>query len=214
MRRLKHYLSYGGLLVLLCSTSFTADAQGGVTDIEGNNYRTVRIGEREWMVENLRTTKFNDGTAIPNITDKKEWVHATSPGYIWYDNDISNKTVYGGLYNWQAVDTDKLCPKGWCVPTDADWTALFESLDKSEAVVKTLEQAGFSVVAGGYRYGYYWGPGTYHEKDTNGYWWTSTESTPTHIWSRTISTEKSKVYRSHFEKNNGFSVRCIKCDKK
>ncbi len=212
MRRLKQHVFYAGILLIVCGISFTASAQGSVADIEGNKYKTITIGNQEWIVENLRTTKFNDGTAIPNITDKKEWVHATSSGYIWYDNEISNKTVYGGLYNWQAVETGKLCPQGWCVPTDDDWTALCDYLGKNENVVAALETAGFSIVSGGYRYGYYWGPGTYHEKDTNGYWWTSTATTETHVWSRTISRDKSKVYRSYFEKNNGFAVRCIKCE--
>ena len=183
-----------------------------ISDIDGNEYKTLVIDKREWMVENLRTTRFNDGTIIPYITDKTEWVRVTSPAYCWYDDDISNKVDYGGLYNWQAVRTGKLCPEGWRVPTDSEWTALIEYLGGNDHAFNELEKTGFSAIPGGYRYGYYWGSGIYYEKGVNGYWWTSSESTGTHVWSRTISHEKSRAYRSYFEKNNGFSVRCVKCN--
>lgn len=183
-----------------------------ISDIEGNKYRTIVIGKQEWMAENLRTTKFNDGTAIPNFTDMTEWVRTISSAYCWYDNDISNKMIYGALYNWSAVNTGKLCPEGWRVPTDSDWIILVDYLGGSDIVVEKLERMGFSVIPGGYRYGYYWGEGIFYEKGTNSYWWTSTKATDTHIWTRTINKKNTKIYRSYFTGNNGFSVRCIKCD--
>lgn len=183
-----------------------------ITDIEGNSYRTMVIGKQEWMIENLRVATFNDGTPIPNITDKTEWMRAATPGYSWYDNDSSNKTTYGGLYNWYAVNTGNLCPKGWRVPADSDWAILLGTSDNRNTIFKNLEETGFSAIPGGYRYGYYWGTGLFYEKGANGYWWTATEATTTHGWSRTISLQKLKVYRSYFEKSNGFSVRCIKCE--
>jgi uncharacterized protein (TIGR02145 family) len=97
---------------------------GSVTDIDGNVYTTVKIGTQEWTVENLRTTKYNDGSAIPHVTDDSAWDGLTSPGYCWHDNDISYKSKYGALYNWYAIGTEKLAPTGWHVPTDADWTVL------------------------------------------------------------------------------------------
>lgn len=97
---------------------------GSVNDIEGNTYKTVVIGAQTWMAENLKTTKYNDGTAIPNVTDDNEWENLSSTAYCWYKNNINNGTTYGALYNWYAVHTGKLCPTGWHVPTDDEWTEL------------------------------------------------------------------------------------------
>jgi uncharacterized protein (TIGR02145 family) len=92
-----------------------------VTDADGNIYHTVKIGNQVWTTENLRTTKYNDGTAIPLVTDKNAWNYLTTPGYCWYDNDKNNMNKYGALYNWYAVNTGKLAPKGWHVPSDEEW---------------------------------------------------------------------------------------------
>lgn len=188
-------------------------SQTRVKDIEGNIYRSVIIGSQVWMVENLRATKFNDGVNIPNVVDEKEWVRMITAGYSWYDNDITNKNSYGGLYNFYAVVSGKLCPEGWRVPTDEDWIIFLGNFDNHEAL-RGIEEKDFQPLPGGYRYGYYWGSGSYHEKERNGYWWTATPYTATHIWTRTINFSERKFYRSYFEKNNGFSVRCIKCDDK
>jgi hypothetical protein len=173
-----------------------------LTDADGNAYNTVIIGDQEWMKENLRTTKFNDNTDIQNITELREWARATSSAYSWYDNDIANKDHYGALYNWHAVNTGKLCPDGWRIPTDQDWQKLID--------ISGATASGFSPIPGGYRFGNYWYPGDFYEQGINGYWWSGTEYTDTHAWSRTVNSEKKKVYRSFFAKNYGFSVRCIK----
>ena len=163
-------------------------------------------------MENLKVTRLNDGTAIPNITDMTEWVRTNSPSYCFYDNNISNKEEFGGLYNWDAVNTGKLCPEGWRVPTDNDWETLINYLGGNEMAAKELKKIGFFVAPGGYRYGYYWGDGIFYEKGINGYWWTSTKATDTHIWSRTINYKNARIYRSYFSGNNGFYVKCIKCN--
>ena len=96
-----------------------------VTDIDGNIYNTVQIGNQCWMKENLKTTTYQNGTQIPNITDNGDWENLTSGAYVWYDNDISWKNLYGGLYNWYVtVDANDLCPTGWHVPTHDEWTVL------------------------------------------------------------------------------------------
>lgn len=95
-----------------------------VTDIDGTVYTTVTIGTQVWMAENLKTTKYNDGTKIPNVTDDDEWENLSSAAYCWYDNDINNGNTYGALYNWYAINTGKLCPAGWHVSTDEEWTEL------------------------------------------------------------------------------------------
>lgn len=95
-----------------------------VTDADGNTYSTVKIGTQIWIGENLKTTKYNDGTSIPLVTDDIAWTALTTPAYCWYNNDVGNKNTYGALYNWYTVNTNKLCPIGWHVPTDAEWTTI------------------------------------------------------------------------------------------
>lgn len=95
-----------------------------VTDADGNEYHTVTIGTQIWMVENLKTTKFNDGTAIPMVTEATSWAGLTTPAYCWYNNDATANKSNGALYNCLAVNTGKLAPKGWHVPTDTEWTIL------------------------------------------------------------------------------------------
>jgi uncharacterized protein (TIGR02145 family)/uncharacterized repeat protein (TIGR02543 family) len=94
-------------------------------DIDGNEYHTVTIGTQTWTVENLRTTRLNDGTAIPNVTDDAAWSALTTPGYCWYNNDrAANCATFGALYNWYAVNTGRLAPAGWHVPTNNDFVVL------------------------------------------------------------------------------------------
>ena len=205
------------MIIILTSTCvfFNACAPNTIkslTDIDGNTYKTIVIGEQEWMAEDLKTTKFNDGSDIPNITDMTEWVRMESPAYSWYNNDYSENSTYGALYNWHAVSTDKLCPTGWTVPTDDDWKMLTDHLGGDYDAVVKLKELDFLSSFGGYRYGYYWGSGIFYEIDVNAYWWTATTCTDTHVWTRTINQGNSKIYRSYFVKNNGFAVRCIKCN--
>jgi len=97
---------------------------GTVTDIDGNVYKTVKIGSQVWMAENLRTTKYNDGTEIPNVIAYKNWESSSTGAYCCYWNSKNTKTKFGLLYNWYAVYTGKLAPSGWHVPTDTEWTTL------------------------------------------------------------------------------------------
>ena len=95
-------------------------------DADGNSYKVVKIGDQTWMDENLKTTKFNDGTAIPYTKDNSVWsasVLASTPAYCWYSDD-TYQNAYGALYNWYAVNTGKLAPVGWHVATDDEWTIL------------------------------------------------------------------------------------------
>lgn len=96
-----------------------------ISDSEGNIYTSVKIGNQNWMVENLKTTKFNDGTPITNVTDDIAWSELITSAYCWYENNVSsNKNIYGALYNWYAVNNGKLCPSGWHVPSNDEWIIL------------------------------------------------------------------------------------------
>ena len=113
-------IAYGNELSFLTSSAGTT-----VTDIDGNIYNTVTIGTQVWMKENLKTTKYKDGTSIPLVTDGTAWSNLSTPGYCWYNNDAATyKTDYGALYNWHTVNTGNLCPTGWHAPTDTEWTTL------------------------------------------------------------------------------------------
>ncbi|MDR4987475.1 MAG: fibrobacter succinogenes major paralogous domain-containing protein [Bacteroidales bacterium] len=112
---------------------------GSVTDIEGNEYKTVVIGDQEWMAENLRVTRYNNGDAIPGGLNDTEWENTASGAYAVYPHtgisglgsDEEVLGAYGVLYNWFAVDDERgLCPAGWRVPGDEDWTQLVDSLVK------------------------------------------------------------------------------------
>ena len=105
-----------------------------VMDVDGNVYPTVKIGNQVWMAENLRTTHFNDGTIIPQVTDNAEWSNLLTPGYCFYNNDsAAYSATYGAFYNWYTVETNNLCPDGWYVPSDEEWKQLEIYLGMSEA---------------------------------------------------------------------------------
>jgi len=116
---------------------------GEVSDIDGNYYKTIQIGSQIWMAENLKTTRYNDGSNIPLVTDNTAWSNLTTPGYCWYNNDAATyKNVYGALYNWYAVNTGKLCPSGWHVPSEYEWTLLVNYLGGVYAAGGKLKETG------------------------------------------------------------------------
>lgn len=92
---------------------------GTVTDIDGNVYQTIKIGNQWWMAKNLKVTHYRNGEAIPNITNDSEWINLSTGAYCAYNNDNGNIATYGLLYNWYTVvDSRNIAPSGWHVPTD------------------------------------------------------------------------------------------------
>lgn len=200
-----------------------------ISDVDGNSYKIVLIGNQWWMAENLKTTKYNDGTSIPLKTDDDSWktTNQDSPAYCWYNNNISNKNPYGALYNFYAVSTEtnggkNLCPDGWKVPTNEDWTALTDYLGGlSEAGGKmkaagteywqtpntgATNESGFNALPGGSRVN-----ADFIEIGTRGRWWSSTKhATFGSVYFWQLSSGHKSVYNHHLSKNNGFSIRCIK----
>lgn len=109
-------------IVLISSLQFNAKSQ--IKDIDGNSYKTIKIGQQTWMAENLKTTRLNDGTKIPIVEDNDQFIALKTPALCWYNNEKTYESTYGGLYNWYSVKTLKLCPTGWHVPSDAEWMTL------------------------------------------------------------------------------------------
>jgi uncharacterized protein (TIGR02145 family) len=122
------FKSLSAFVVLAACTVGCKGRGETVTDIDGNAYNTVRIGDQVWMTENLRTTRYNDGTPIPLVSDSSVWSQLNTAAYSWYGNDSNNRKQYGALYNWHAVNSGKLAPRGWHVPTDAEWSKLVQYL--------------------------------------------------------------------------------------
>lgn len=197
-------------------------ANDTIIDSDGNVYDTVTISTQIWMKQNLRTTKYNDGTDIPLITDWTEWDTLTTPGYCWYDNDELNKDIYGALYNWYVVSTGKLCPESWHVATDEDWTALINYLGGESVAggklkesgtehwlspnTEATNESGFTAIgAGGRDTG-----GKFEYLKNLGYWWTSDEATATMSWFRAIDSNYGGVYRDSGSKRVAYSIRCVK----
>ncbi len=193
-----------------------------VKDIDGNNYKTVTIGTQVWLAENLKTNKFNDGTAIPLISDPIAWIGRNTPAYCWYDNNAANKSVYGALYNWHTVNTGKLCPKGWHVPTDSEWTTMSNYLGGESIAGGKLKETGtshwvspnsgatnttgFTALPGGWL-----GSGSFNGITNYGYWWSSKEDLATgYAWAWHTGYDNIFNYKDFSGKENGLSVRCLR----
>ena len=191
------------------------------TDADGNVYTSSTIGTQEWMSENLRTTKYSDGTAIPNLTDDTEWANDTTGAWSHYDNDNQYDTIYGKLYNWYAIETGKLCPTGWHVPTDAEWTVLEEYLTanghsgtEATALKSTsgwnsggngTDDYGWNGLPGGSRSNYYG-----FEYIGRGSWWSSSQYNAYNAWYRNLYNNDGDVAKYYVTKKYGFSVRCLR----
>lgn len=207
-------------------TGYLMDNNGGssssiVKDVDNNEYTTVQIGNQTWMVENLRTTRLNDGVPITYTSDNTAWSALSTPSYCWYDNDISNKTAYGALYNWSAAKEPKLCPAGWRVPTLEDWNTLIIFIGgESTAGGKLKEsgithwkspntgatnESGFTALPGGCRYN----TGTYANLGDNGNYWTSTQISEVESWYLDLFFQYANIVKTNESKKSGFSVRCV-----
>lgn len=215
------------------NTVTVAQETGTVTDIEGNIYKTIKIGNQWWMAENLKTKKFRTGNTIPDVTDDSLWQNNTAACCL-YQND---PTAPGLLYNWFAVtDSENIAPSGWHIPTDDEWKELERYIgmtdgteeksgwrgtneaDKLKAAapigwtqfeeVWGTDAVGFTALAGSCRgFNGEWGaPGLF----ATGFWWTASNYSATESWYRYLDYKKSSVFRSACSKNYGYSIRCVK----
>jgi uncharacterized protein (TIGR02145 family) len=224
--------AYGEEMSFTTPADHTGEA-GKVADVEGNVYQTIGIGSQVWMAENLKTTKFNDGIAIPLVTDGAAWEAFSYYGYCWYNNDEATyKSTYGALYNWYVVNIGKLCPVGWHVASDGDWRQMILFLDpnavlndhdclESQIAGGKLKEAGtihwqspntgatnetgFTALPGGGRQG----DGMFYGIGSRGFWWISWSSTELGPY-QYMYYDDSSVERCYIYKNYGFAVRCLK----
>ena len=195
-----------------------------LTDIDGNEYQAVQIGEQLWMSENLKVTKYRDGTAIPTGLSNSEWENTTSGAYAVYDNNETHADTYGYLYNWYAVDDSRnIAPDGWHVPTDDEWTTLTDYLGGTSVAGGKMKEtgtshwnspntgatneSGFTAFPGGYRND---GDGNYGNIGSSGYFWSSSEIYSSLAWERLLNYNSSEVNRYYTNKEHGFSVRCVR----
>lgn len=210
------------------------------TDRDGNNYSVVSIGSAKgetensdspgekgiqiWMAENLKTATLNDGTAIQFVNNDADWGALTTPAFGWYLNNATlYKDVYGGYYNWYTINTGKLCPAGWRVPNDADWSTLLSSLGGAGVAGGKLKatgltywmspntgatnESGFTGLAGGSRYP---SIGSYSGAKYLGSWWSTTPVDPNYGFFKELQFDITVVNQAGMVKTYGRNVRCLK----
>ncbi|MBU6192910.1 MAG: hypothetical protein KGQ39_07010 [Bacteroidetes bacterium] len=196
-------------------------------DIDGNTYQTVKIGNQCWTQSNLKVSKYRNGDNIPTGLSNAVWQNTTSGAYAIYNNDPVNDGLYGKLYNHYAVtDSRGLCPTGWHVPSDEEWTTLENFLGGSEVAggklkstamqptpggwnspnVGATNSSGFTAPPGGLRYS----SGDFNLMTVNGCWWSSSVSSASSAWNRTLYYGTSNISRFNNGRTFGFSVRCCR----
>jgi uncharacterized protein (TIGR02145 family) len=200
-------------------------------DADGNLYPTVVIGTQLWMQFDLKTTRLNDNTFIPNVVDNLVWSGTTLPAYCWYDNIATYGSTYGILYNWFTVETGKLCPTGWHVASHEEFKTLEKFLGMTPEQADLFDwrgtnqgaqlkytstwnlggngtnSSGYSALGGGYRFGQ---TGAFFDMGAVGYWWSSTANSSTDALYRRLDANSSMIYAQGVRKQGGKFVRCLK----
>ncbi len=191
-----------------------------VSDIDGNYYTAVKIGTQIWMAENLRTTRFNNGTTITNASDNITWSsldNKNDPAMCWQENNASYKFLYGGLYNYYAaIDTRNICPTGWRVPTYNDWLVLQNNAGENVAannlksttgwLYNGIDTYGYNALPGGYRSQ----AGGFSNIRNEGIWWSNSNASSTSAHLLRIYSSVNSTYIQYYDKGYGASIRCIK----
>ena len=196
-------------------------ACGYLLDYQGYDYETVQIGEQCWFAENLRSENYENGDAIPSGLSGSEWENTSSGAVAVYNEDASLLETYGRLYNWYAVDDARgLCPSGWHVPTDGEWTMLSDHLGGESVAggqMKTdygwnsggngTNSTGFSALPGGKRRGV--GGASFYSVGAIGYWWSSSQVNESRAFIRAMYDYNDEVLAGDADFPEGYSVRCI-----
>ncbi len=197
-----------------------------IKDIDGNSYKTVIIGTQTWMAENLKTSKYNDGSIIPNIKDFNQWGELTTGAWRNnLDNDSIGK-IYGKLYNWYVTNSitngnKNVCPAGWHIPSDVEWSILINYIGEDTITGIKMREVGtkkwlnskitasntslFTGIPSGACNGKSFEPIGY-----GSYWWSSSEYSQSQSWGRSLEQDKKNIFRYYDPKHYGESIRCIK----
>ena len=233
------FLLFGQFLILMISCEKSEPKQtqdftgqtGTVIDIEGNVYKTIEIGTQIWMAENLRTALLNDSSSILDncshiitVLNDIGYINVLTTGYCWYNNlNDTTKNHFGALYNFYAVETERLCPIGWHVPSEAEWNTLTDYLGGKSIAGGILKESGlrywnnpnkgatnesgFNALPGGRRYSSH---NTFCEIREFGYWWTSTSKSVGIASTKYMFYDNTAVLDREFPKTTACSIRCIK----
>lgn len=192
-----------------------------VTDIDGNVYHTITIGNQVWLLENLKVTRYRNGDLILNVTDSTQWDTLSTGAYCFYNNIEANASTYGHLYNFYTIsDSRGLAPQGWHIPSDAEWSTLINYLggeDVAGGSMKTTgtsywktpntgatNSSGLNVLPGGCRK-----DSTYDYLGSHAIFWTSTSSSTSGAYYLSLSYGGENVYRAAFLMTYGLSIRCV-----
>ena len=227
-------ISYGNVVSFTTQNSImniNCPGEPTVKDIDGNTYNTVKIGSQCWIRENLKVTKYRDGTIIP--LDESGGIAGNGSGQVWssksigmrtvYGHDVANLVTYGYLYNWHAAaDTKGICPSGWHVPGESEWKVLTDFLGDSSVAggkLKTVgttywtspndgatNESGFSALSGGYRHS---DGSFYYSSRVLSFFWSGTDENE-FAWFRGLYNYHDNLYRGRFNKSSGASIRCLK----
>ena len=215
------FLSFLIHLFTFCQTPI---AGTGIMDVDGNNYNSVIYSNgQEWMTENLKTSRFSNGDEITYSEQSLDWQILNVAAYSYYNHDENSKNVFGNLYNWfTTIDERNVCPSGWHVPTDSEWTDLTDIYGGNGVaggkmkVEDTLfwqapnlgatNESLFSALPAGCRYD----GGNFANIEKYGYWWTSTQLDNQFSWYRSAFYNSDNLVKNYTTKNTGYAIRCVK----
>lgn len=218
-------------IILVLTFVHCSESESFMEDIEGNRYKVIAVGDHLWMAENLRVSHYNDGEEIKTVSADDLWKSSTEGLSLYYLNDSANLKKYGMLYNWYAVNSGKLCPAGWHVPTDEEWKILEGFADSKykypsdiwdrqgvrgfDSGSNLMSVDGWRVNVGVDKLEFRALPGgemtdKCKMEGINGYWWTSTQKDSLNSWYRSLIYGLELISRDTHPKFCGFSVRCVK----
>jgi uncharacterized protein (TIGR02145 family) len=207
--------------MLLVVNMFTS-CKNDCIDIDGNVYKTVKIGNQIWMSENLHTTRYRNGDSIPNVTGNSDWKNLSSGAFCYFDNTVNS--IYGKLYNWYAVsDTRNIAPAGWHIPSDDEWSTLTNFLGGNDFASGKMKEtgtmhwispnsgatneSGFTALPAGFRHGC---DGRFDALGTTGNFWSKTEFDSICAWDCRLLYNNASSHHANIDKRYGFPVRCVK----
>jgi uncharacterized protein (TIGR02145 family) len=213
--------AYGNELSFRTPVDLTGEKET-ISDIDGNLYHAIGIGSQIWTVENLRTTRLNNGTEIGLAKCFRLWSVPLVPAYCYYNSDDTNRRVYGVMYNWYTVNTGLLCPAGWHVPQESEWTILETFLGSNETAGGKLKEtgnehwntpntgainvSGFTGLPGGFRDD----SAIDYDLNVSSIFWTSTAFDSNAACYRSLASSSGSLFKGGFSRASGAYVRCVK----